>query len=204
MATRAEVKRAFYDTLTDAVVDTHTVDYGTTTDTVTVEADDVRLLDVDVDEEPLGVFYTDSYLPLNYNGVGDAPWFIEYDDDDNVERLEWHEYMEAQFTVYVRAPDEASVEPLYESVRTHFHRYFFDNDMWDPRDIHSDVTYVDVADGLPADSPSVDRTIRGDQLLITLHFRRRYAVDVADTDDPSLIETIRHLIDETTLTYTTT
>lgn len=174
MATRRQLRDAFYNELASAAVGTHTVDYGGgQTGTVTVEADDIGLVGSFDLEAPLPkIIYREAYRALDYNGAGAGPHVVERDVNGNVTTSIWREYMEAQFIIEVRANDELEKEIIYETIRSALGKYQFRQ--WPSSGIHSDVFHVIVLDAQDTDDPSAENPIRGETLEVRLHFTRDY------------------------------
>lgn len=202
MASRGEIKDAVYDEMvavagTYDVVDADDATIGSTT----LTESEIGLRHPEDDEEHPQIVYHDNFRPMTHNGVGTGPDVVEYAPDGSVEREVWREYVEGQFIVDVRASDEVSKEPVYESLRTRFGRYQFDP--WQETDIHEDVERIEVADSQSVDTGDADSTIRGDQLEIRVEFHRDYAFSTENiqTVNQSVDADNDGTIDET---YTTT
>lgn len=74
MATRADIRDAFYSELLAAAATDHTVTYGDgSTTTVTITDGDVKLQDPAGLEELPGVVYSENYTLYPYNEVGTGP-----------------------------------------------------------------------------------------------------------------------------------
>lgn len=183
MATRRNIRDAFFSQLQTAAVGTHTVDYGAEgTDTVTVESDDIGLPGAFDLEDPLPkIVYRETYRNIPYNGAGSGPHFVERDSSGDVLKEIWREYIEAQFIVEVRTDDELQKEVIYETIRGSFGKYQF-RDLANPaNDLHKDVFHVEVLDAQDADSPATETPIRGETLEIRLSFHRDFYIATAGT-----------------------
>jgi hypothetical protein len=188
MASRRQIKDAFYDALVNAAATTHTVTYeDQTTEDVTVPESRVTRLNPDFTEELPAVAYDSTYITDTYNGVGAAPDNIEYDDNGVIQREEYREYVTGQFNVYVAAYSEVVKEPIYEAIRREFGQY--DTSATRTSDFHTDVHKITVTDTSSADAPSEEVAIRGDQLSISVSFYRNY-----DTID-DVLESVENTTD---------
>lgn len=177
MASRRDIRNAFFTELANALVGSHTVDYGSEgTGTVSVEADDIGLVGTFDLEDPLPkVVYREAYRKLGYNGAGAGPHFVERDQNGDVIRSVWREHIEAQFIIEFRTADELQKEVLYETARTAFGKYQFSQ--WPKSDIHADVRRVEVLDAQDTDDTSSETPIRGETLEVRLSFRRDYTLE---------------------------
>lgn len=201
MATRRDIRDAFYGELVSAATQTHTVTYGDgSTDTITVASNNISLTYPETESLPQIVYHED-YRKLIFNGVGTAPHNVIRDVDGVVLEERWREYVEAQFIVQVRASNEIEKEPIYEAVRTQFAKYQFDP--WNKTDIHDHVIDIDVIDAFSTDTGNVEDRIRGDTLEIRISFYREYVFDTTNIEN--INTNIDADFDETTdLTYITT
>lgn len=162
MATRQEIKETFVSELRAAV-------------SGTVPSNDVRLYENELPEAIPSIVYTEDITPVSVNAASASPERVDRDGSGNVTQEVWYEYLEAQFTVYIRASDELQLEQLYEAVHTAFHKYSLGG--WDKKDFHPDTfSYgVRVEDVTPADDNSTENTIRGDIILVSVLFYREYS-----------------------------
>lgn len=174
MATRRDIRDAFFSELTSAVVGTHTVDYGSEgTDTVTVESDDVGLLGSFDLEDPLPkIIYREAYRALDINGVGSGPHHTVRDQSGAVDKEVWREYIEAQFVIEFRTNDELQKEIIYETARDAFAKYQFGP--WPETGVHADVFDVQVLDATDTDDPSAETPVRSETLEIRISFYRNF------------------------------
>lgn len=202
MATRVQIREAFYDELVAAAGGTHSyTDDGGQTQSITVDADDVSLVHPE-DETLPQVVYNDDYRTLTFNGVGNGPDMVEYDASGDVSKLIWREYVEAQFLIEIRTGDELAKEPIYEAVRTAFKKYNYP--FAKLSSFHADARDIDVRDAQSTDTGDVEEPIRGDSLEIRVQFHRDYEVT------PDVLQTVEHEVDADTdsntsgITYTTT
>lgn len=206
MATRRDIRDAFYSELVSAASGTHTVTYGDgSTDTLTVSADDVALEGPSDAESYPRVVYNEDYRPIVYNGAGAGPDNVERDSNGDVTKAQWREYEEALFQINIRAPNEVEKEPIYESIKQAFGKYT--KHPWPASDLQSDAIKVDVLDSTSSDVIDVERAIRGDLLEVRIEFYRNY--ELVSGTDVEVIDQINHEIDAdqddgtSGLTYTT-
>lgn len=187
MATRGEIKDAFYSRLVNSSVGSYDVvdGSGTVIDTVSVAEEDVELLQVEEEEVLPQVLWDDNYLRVEYNGVGAGPEWRTYETDGETVQAEvWREYVEAQFTVYVRASNEGVKEPIYAAVRESFGK--LGKGPWHETDLHGDVIDVRVEDVSSLDVGDTEDVIRGDQVEVFVTFHRDYPFD---TDNITSVNT---------------
>lgn len=159
MATRRNIKEAFYTELVTAV-------------TGLVDANDVTLTQFDRSTTLPRVVYTDLYRHLPINGASGSPHKVNRDMNDVVTSEEFHEYEEAVFTITVKDSDENSLEPIYEAIHSYFGKYQFQP--WDESEIHEDVFRVRIRDVRTTDDASSENTTRGDTLEVHIAFIRSY------------------------------
>lgn len=189
MATRAEIRDAFLSELESAAATTHTIDdEGGSPVNVTLDADDIGLIEAPSLETLPQIVYEDTYALLEYNGVGAGPDYVERDQNGDVISSQWREYIEAQFIIQIRASTELKKEPIYEAVRTAFAKYRFKP--WKKSDLHADVDKIEVLDAVPADAGDVEDPIRGDQLEVRISFHRNYEL----TNVPNIAQ-VNHDVD---------
>lgn len=186
MATRGDIRDAFYNELA-SLSGTYTIDTGTSTYDITLDESDIRLIQPSKPETLPQIVYSEDYTSVTYNGVGTAAHIREYDDNDDLSYIAWKEYVEAQFTITVRASDDLEKEPIYERVRRQFNQYQFG--YWSTSDFANDVIDIDVVDARSVDTGEAESVIRGDQVDVLVTYFRRYKAD------PTLIETIKHNVD---------
>lgn len=209
MATRRQLRDAFFTELANAAVGTHTVDYGSEgSDTVTVEADDIGLVGSFDLEDPLPkIVYREAYRDILYNGVGAGPHTVERDQNGDVVKSIWREYIEAQFIIEVRTNDELQKEIIYETIRAAFGKYQFGH--WPEGDLHSDVFNVQVLDAQDTDDPAAETPIRGETLEVRISFTRDFELETDGVNVHNIAQINRELdndLDSDTqgLTSTTT
>lgn len=188
MADKADIKEAFYNELVSAAAQTFTVDYGGgATENVSLDADDVSLRNPNNTESTPSVVYHDTYRLVDYNGVGNGPHQVRYNQDGSVDAEIYRVYPEAQFLVDVRASDENELEPIYDAIRRAFEKYRFGP--WDKTDVNEDVWRITVDGPTSVDTGDSEQVIRGDQLDIRIAFHKDYEFS---TDN---IEEVEHQVD---------
>lgn len=177
MATRADIRDAFYNELVAAAEGTHTVtfDDGATT-TVEVTADNISLISPEHIEQTPAVIYDDNYRRVSYNDVGSGPDMTVYNNDVTVDYVEWRKYIEAQFIIDVRTANDINKEPIYESIRSEFQKYEFPP--WPVTDLHADVTNIDVRDARSLDVSDEEDVSRVDQIEVYVTFYRDFEYDI--------------------------
>lgn len=187
MATRADIKDAFYDRVSDLSGD-YTVTRGDgSTYTVTLEPDDIRLIHPEKPETLPQVVYSDNYTTLQINDAGAAADMIARDESDHVDYKEWREYVQATFIVTVRAANDLEKEPIYEEIRRSFGELSLGG--WDASALHDDVIEVNVDSGQSIDTGEAEDVIRGDQFEIQITFYRSYQFEA------DLIEEVDTMVD---------
>lgn len=192
MASRRDVRDAFYNELIGAATGTFTVTYGDgSTDTVTLDAGDVALIGPEDEEQYPRVIYDENYRPITYNGAGAGPDNVVRDSNGDVTKAQWREYEEAMFAINVRAKNEIEKEPIYESIKQAFGKYQMHP--WPASDLHSDVVKVTVFDSDSSDVIDVERAIRGDLVEVRIEFYRNY--ELVSGTDVDVIDQINHEID---------
>lgn len=171
MATRRDVREAFYAALETAVDGL-------------VPASNVSQEHPNSEEDLPAVVHNDNYRKVPMNR-GASPTDIETDSDGNVTALVFTTMMQAQFNVTVLSDDESEKEDIYEAVRTHFEPY---THFKDTSQLQADVHRVEVEDVSSDDLTERDPTARADTLTINLGFERFYAqsVDHIDSIDQSI------------------
>lgn len=177
MATRGDIRDAFYDDISSVVGTYDELDAsGAVVGTVEVADDDIRLRDPGDTETVPEVVYYENYVPIEYNGVGHGPDYVKRDANGDVIEAHFRGYEEAQFNVFVRASNEARKEPIYETLRTAFGKY--DDGYLTASDFHSDVTEIEIGNTDDADTGNTESPIRGDQFTVSVIFYRNYVLDV--------------------------
>lgn len=160
MATRRDIREAFYDGIETAVVDDGLVP----AEHVTQEYPERK-------EHLPAVVHRDSYRRVP-TGDFNAPTHENRNADDEVDEQIYTTLMEARFVLTMVDDDEQAREDIYEAVRWYFERYT--HDAWDVTDIHADATTLFV-DG--AASQTMEGRVpiaRGDSLTIRLRYKRFY------------------------------
>jgi hypothetical protein len=187
MATRGDIKDAFYEALSSVSGSYDVTDGdGNVVETVTLAPEDITLRSPNDEERLPQIVYHDDYRPLRFNPVGSSP-DEQFDNGDGTATEIWYDHREALFTIDIRGHDESAKEPIYEAVFDRFGRYR--HGAWDSTDFHPDVHWVRANDSVSADTGTVDSTIRGDQIEVRIAFRRSF------TRDPSLIEKVDFVVD---------
>lgn len=199
MATRRQIRDAFYTELVDSV-------------SGSIAADDVTLQDAEDIETLPQVIYNDNYRRVTYNGVGTGPHVVNRDSTGAVTDQRWRKYIEAQFLVELRDSDEISKEAIYENLYSHFGAYTMPgfgiiNDTH-PKHLHADVIDVELGGANSNDALGEEDPIRADSFEVRVEFFREYEL-VAGTD-MAIITQINLEVDAdldpatTGLTYTIT
>lgn len=198
MATRGEIRDAFTSEM-KIVSGTYDVEdaSGTVVRTVTLDSDDIGLRNPEQTEPLPQIVYHEDYRRVVYNGVGRGPDYVDYNTDGSVNQEIWREYIEAQFIIDVRSDNEASKEPIYESLRSRFAQYQFSP--WDETSLHGDVIRVQVLDAQTVDSGDVEDVIRGDQIEVRITFHRDYTFS---TDNITQVNTAVDADNDGTNDYT--
>lgn len=202
MATRGDIRDAFYGTLTNAAGTYDVTDStGTVIDTVTLDAADMGLRDPEQTEAFPTVVYHEDYRRVQYNDAGSGPDVRTYDANNDVDAEVWREYIEAQFIIDVRASNETYKEPLYEGIRNEFGKYEYRP--WPVTNLHPDIIEIDVLDSTSVDTGDTENVIRGDQIEVRLTFYRDFSFS---TDNIDSVETLIDADDDGTTddSYTTT
>lgn len=193
MATRRDIREAFYTELENAISG---FDY--------IDGSDISQEMPERDEELPRIVHSDDYRQVPLNQGSNGPHKVNFDDEGNTAEVVFFSMMQAQFGVLVIHDDEEEKESIYEALRRHFERY--EHSWWDESDIHEHVHEVDVQDSTSEDDEDREPIARGDRLLIRLGFKRDFRVvrdDLAGTDEyedydatyEDNIEEITHLID---------
>lgn len=189
MATRGDIRDAFYNRLTSRMPGTYDVtdEGGSVIDTVTLDADNIGLYQIEGKEKLPQVVYDESYQRVRHNEVGSGPEYVEYDQNGDVVAEIYREYVEAQFTIDVRASTEVAKEPIYEELRTVFGE--LEHGPWSHKDMHSDIIDVSVPDTASVDAPEAEDVIRGDRVQVFITFYRDYR------HEEDNIESVEHGVD---------
>lgn len=173
MASRREIKDAFYDELASAVVGDHTVTYEDgTTETITLDSSDVFVVNPDFTEQLPAVAYDREFIPRTVNQIGNAPDDYIFDSNGNLDTEQYREYRTAVFTIFVGAASEVVKEPLYEAVHTAFGKY--DTAFTNTGQFHADVDDITVEDTSASDSTDNEVVIRTDTVTVNIDFYRNY------------------------------
>jgi hypothetical protein len=158
MATRRQLREAFYDEL-ETAASGH------------VPSEDVRQDYPNDSEELPAIVHRDDYRKVPINR-GAAPVDKGRDSNDDVTGLVYASIIEAQFSLLVVSDDEQEKEDAYEAVRSHFEE--FTHPIRDASEIHSDAHRVEVQDAVSEDTEERDPPARGDRLAINVRFQRFY------------------------------
>jgi hypothetical protein len=177
MATRRDVIDAFYDELVSHATGDFTVTYDDgSTETLTLTSDDVDRTNPESAEKVDAVFFSpEAHAHVEFNGVGNGPDHVELNDDGSVDYVQWTEYVDALYYVYVRGSSPPREEPVYEAIRRGFGKY--SQGRWSPSSIHGDVRDLDVDDATPAHSDELEDAIWGDQIEMRVGFKRHFIVE---------------------------
>lgn len=166
MATRRQVREAFYGELETAV-------------SGLVPPSNIGQDDPDSDEDLPNIVHSDSYRKVPMNR-GAAPVKVT-EGTDGEEEYTYVSMMQARFTVSVYSDDESEKEDIYEALRQYFEAYT--HPVKDASSIQSDVHRVEVQDSNSDDLTDRDPVARGDRLAINLGFQRFYTQDVDPTTE---------------------
>lgn len=159
----------------------YTVTYGDgSTDTITLAADDIKLLDPETPESLPQLVYDVSWNREYFNDAGTGPDMTNRDSDGNVIDERWREYIRASYLFYVRASTELHKEPIYESLRRQFGKYQFGYTSW--KSVHDDIIRIEVLSSDRADTGDVEDRIRGEVLSVEITFYREYVFDETNID----------------------
>lgn len=161
MASRRDIREAFYAELEDAV-------------SAYVSADDITQEFPNVEEELPKVVHADDYRKVPMNGASANPHDIVRDDSGAVEQIVFYSMMEAQFGVSVVDSDEQRKEDTYEALRRHFEK--FEHGFWDANSIQADAHDITVNDSTSDDAEDRDPIARSDNVTINIGFKRDFRV----------------------------
>jgi hypothetical protein len=165
MATRRQIREAFYSELETAV--------GTLLD-----SDDITQEYPDSAEDLPRIVHNDNYRKVPMNAPT-GPTGVDSDAAGEQAYI-YAKLMEAQFTVLVVAEEEDAKEDIYEAVRTYFED--FEDPTRDEDEIQSDVHDVEVGDANSQDSENRDPPARGDSMRISLGYQRKGERDTTPVD----------------------
>lgn len=156
MATRQEIREAFYAELESVAAPT-------------VSSDNIGLEEPNSEEDLPAIVHNDVYRPVPINR-GTAPIRVTTDSDGVQERI-YPSHMQVQFTLTILDQDESVVESVYESIRSHFDEYT--KPIRDASEIQSDVHRVEVQESLPNNLTDRTPPAHGDALVINLGYQRK-------------------------------
>lgn len=171
MATRRQIREAFYSNLETAV--------GSGTTNELVPADQIGQDEPESDEEHPAIVHQDDYRKVPLNDGSSAPTELIRDSNGEVVKEVYSSYHEASFGVGIIDHDEQRKEDIYEAVRSYFEKY--EKRPWPASDIQTDCRYVKVLDATSDDDTDAVPTVRGDRLIIRLGFSRKHERDVDPT-----------------------
>lgn len=171
MATREQIRTAFYDHIEQAV--------GSGTTSELVPADNISEEEPESDEDYPSIQHSDDYRKLSLNDGSSAPTDLIRDSNGNVTAEVYEKYHEASFGLSIRDYNESRRENIYETVRSYFEKY--EDRPWDEADIQPDIFDVSVGDSNSEDDTDASPTVRGDRLIIRLQFTREQERDVVAT-----------------------
>lgn len=173
MASRRDIRDAFYDELSSAAVTSHTVtDADGNTTTLTLADDDVTLANPNMLEDLPQVAYDDEDVARTVNEVGDGQVTSRKDNSGNIEAYIYRERRTGVYTIFVAARSDIEKEPIYEAIHTQFEQYQFGP--WNATDIHNDVEDVRVLNMDSVDVADEEHTKRVDTLVVELDYHRDY------------------------------
>ena len=164
MATRREVREAFYSELDSAAAGYN----------VTVTQEQPNL-----EEDLPALKHNDLYREVTLNR-GNAPTSVTTD-ADGVQEYTYSSQMEAQFTLTIVTADEQVKEDLYEQVRSYFEAYT--HPIKDASDLQTDAYRIEVGDSEPNDMLERSPRARADTLTVNVFFERMFTEDVDPTTD---------------------
>jgi hypothetical protein len=194
MATRRDVREAFYDELDTAAQSL-------------VPSDNITQEEPNSLEDLPTIVHNDDYRPMPMNNRS-APTRVERDANGFIESVSFTKTMQARFTLSIQASDEQVKENIYEQVRTYFEDYTYSASHFpDPSSIQTDVYNVDVEESNSDDATDREPPARVDILLVSLGYERVRTLERGT--DFEAIESVDHLVDvgdDGTVeeTYTTT
>lgn len=174
MATRRQIREAFYSELETAV-------------SAHLGADDVMMEQNEQEEVLPRVVHDDNYRKVPMNQGSAAPTRVARDGNGDATEEFFTTMHEAVFSVLVVSDDEQVKEDIYEDLRTYFEK--FEHPAWDASSIQSDVAWVRVVDSNSEDDVDHEPIGRGDRLEIGLTFQR----DLGKTD--TAIQSVQHNVD---------
>lgn len=182
MATRGDIKDAFYDELVTNVTGTYDItdSGGTVVDTITIEEADIALINPETSEKNPGIVFDDFYTPITFNGVGGGLYRVE-ESGGTEDFYEFREYRRGQFDVFVQAPSEAAKEPIYEAMHRTFHTYQFSE--WFTSSFQSDVIDIRVESTVGNDAVDAEDIIRGDSMTVLVDYYRTYEFTTDNIDE---------------------
>lgn len=166
MASRRDIRQAFYDALETAA-------------SGFVPADNIKQIRPETTEDLPAIVHRDDYTKIPINDGSSAPTELVRDDAGNVTQEVFETLHEASFGVTFIDSDEGRREDTYEAVRKYFERY--QHAAWDSSSLHADVQWVEVLNSTSEDDTDVTPTNRGDRLIIRLGFTREHEHDVTAT-----------------------
>jgi hypothetical protein len=178
MATRREVRRAFYSEL-ETAASPH------------IGADRITQESPNSDEDLPTIVHNDAYRPSPYH-TGGAPTRVTTDANDNIDSITYTKTMEAVFGLLIQDPDEQAKETLYEAVRSHFERY--EHPIVDESTIQSDIHNISVDGSISEDQDDREPRVRGDRLQISVGYERDTITLTRGTDFESIAD-VEHLLD---------
>lgn len=174
MATRRDIREAFYSDLEEAVDGL-------------VAAENIGQEYPNEDEEMPAVVHRDNYrdVPMNTKtGIADT-----VEDEDGVQEALYSSLREARFSLLVVSDDEQEKEDIYEALVGYFEDYEYP--VKDASDLHEDVNTIRVQDSNSEDTENRDPPARGDRLSVNVQFERFRTLDV----DP--IKEVEQNVDDT-------
>lgn len=174
MATRREIRSAFYDALESAT------DGLLPADSITEESPD------NVEDLPT-VVHSDNYRPVPMN-TNSAP--VDTRDEGTSTVLIYSALEQARFDVTVVSVDEDEKEDIYQAIVDYFEP--FEYPIKDESTLQADVSDVTTGDVNSNDQTDRDPIARGDTLRIDVQFEKFYEVEHDD------VSTVNHAVDADT------
>lgn len=172
MATRRELREAFYADLESAVPASGNSGH--------VPPDQIGQEMPEADEDLPTIVHNDMYRPFPMNQASDAPTRVERDNSGNATADVFGEMYEAVFDVLLIFLDEDAKEDCYEAVRGYFEKFEASPSAWHPSQIQADVEWVRVDAAESEDDESSEPKRFGDRLRIRLFFQREFVKSGTD------------------------
>lgn len=179
MATKNQIRQAFYTALTGAV-------------SGLVPSDNVKLLNQDDGENVPAVVYSVSDSPFAFNEVGAGPHEV-VKQNDVVQYTEVHEYREAQFFVYIRSDTRTEADSIEDAIHDEFGKYR-SRHIAKTEDFHTDAKRIEVNEINDSGDPNAEPSFDGTVMNVFIIFKRVYTKNVVP------IEEVNHDVEGQTYT----